>query len=44
MISIKGLAKKYDSLLVVDGIDLEIPKGGLFGFPWTQRSGKNHHH
>ena len=32
MISIKGLAKKYDSLLAVDGIDLEISKGELFGF------------
>ena len=32
MISIKGLAKKYDSLLAVDGIDLEIPKGELFDF------------
>ena len=31
-ISIKGLAKKYDSLLAVDGIDLEISKGELFGF------------
>ena len=32
MISIKGLSKKYDSLLAVDGVDLEIPKGELFGF------------
>ena len=32
MISIKGLAKKYDSLLAVDGIDPEISKGELFGF------------
>ena len=32
MISIKGLAKKYDYLLAVDGIDLEISKGELFGF------------
>ena len=32
MISIKGLAKKYDSLLAVDGIDLEISKGESFGF------------
>ena len=40
MISIKGLAKKYDSLLVVDGIDLEIPKGELFGFPGPNGAGK----
>ena len=32
MISIEGLAKKYDSLFAVDGIDLEISKGELFGF------------
>ena len=40
MISIKGLAKKYDSLLAVDGIDLEIPKGELFGFLEPNGAGK----
>ena len=40
MISIKGLAKKYDSLLAVDGIDLEIPKGELFGFLGPNGAGK----
>jgi ABC-2 type transport system ATP-binding protein len=40
MISIKGLAKKYDSLLAVDGIDLEIPKGELFGFLGLNGAGK----
>ena len=40
MISIKGLAKKYDSLLAVDGVDLEIPKGELFGFLGPNGAGK----
>ena len=40
MISIKGLAKKYDSLLAVDGIHLEIPKGELFGFLGPNGAGK----
>ena len=40
MISIEGLAKKYDSLLAVDGIDLEIPKGELFGFLGPNGAGK----
>ena len=40
MISIKGLAKKYDSLLAVDGIDLEISKGELFGFLGPNGAGK----
>jgi len=40
MISIEGLAKKYDSLFAVDGIDLEIPKGELFGFLGPNGAGK----
>ena len=40
MISIKGLAKKYDSLLAVDGIDLEISKGESFGFLGPNGAGK----
>ena len=40
MISIKGLAKKYDSLLAVDGIDLEISKGEPFGFLGPNGAGK----
>ncbi|MBC8285811.1 MAG: ABC transporter ATP-binding protein [Nitrospinae bacterium] len=40
MISIKGLTKKYDSVLAVDGLDLEIPKGELFGFLGPNGAGK----
>ena len=40
MISIKGLAKKYDSVLAVDGLDLEIPEGELFGFLGPNGAGK----
>ena len=31
MISINGLVKKYDSALAVDGLNLGIPGGELFG-------------
>ena len=40
MISIKGLTKKYDSVLAVDELDLEIPKGELFGFLGPNGAGK----
>ena len=32
MFFIKGLAKKYDSLLDIEGLDFEIPKGELYLF------------
>lgn len=40
MISIKGLTKKYDSVTAVDGLDLEIPRGELFGFLGPNGAGK----
>ena len=40
MISINGLVKKYDSVLAVDGLDLEIPAGELFGFLGPNGAGK----
>jgi ABC-2 type transport system ATP-binding protein len=40
MISINGLVKKYDSVLAVDGLDLQIPTGELFGFIGPNGAGK----
>ena len=40
MISINGLVKKYDSALAVDGLNLEIPGGELFGFIGPNGAGK----
>ncbi len=40
MISIKGLTKKYDSVLAVDELNIEIPKGELFGFLGPNGAGK----
>ena len=40
MIKIENLVKKYQSLLAVDGLDLDIPKGQLFGFLGPNGAGK----
>lgn len=40
MISINGLTKKYDSVLAVDGLNLSIPPGELFGFIGPNGAGK----
>ena len=40
MISINGLVKNYDSVLAVDGLNLEIPAGELFGFLGPNGAGK----
>ena len=40
MISINGLVKKYGALLAVDGLNLEIPTGELFGFIGPNGAGK----
>lgn len=31
MLEIRGLRKKYGNFQALDGLDLEIPKGELFG-------------
>ena len=40
MISINGLVKNYDSVLAVDGLNLEIPAGELFGFLGPNGAGR----
>jgi ABC-2 type transport system ATP-binding protein len=40
MISINGLIKNYDSVLAVDGLDLNVPTGELFGFLGPNGAGK----
>ena len=40
MIQIKGLTKKYGTFTAVDAIDLEVPKGQIFGFLGPNGAGK----
>jgi ABC-2 type transport system ATP-binding protein len=40
VIKIENLVKNYQSLLAVDGLNLEIPKGQLFGFLGPNGAGK----
>ncbi|HZE75982.1 MAG TPA: ABC transporter ATP-binding protein [Gemmatimonadales bacterium] len=40
MITLTGLTKRYGSFTAVDGIDLAVPKGELFGFLGPNGAGK----
>jgi ABC-2 type transport system ATP-binding protein len=40
MIQLKGLTKKYGTFTAVDAIDLEVPRGQLFGFLGPNGAGK----
>ena len=40
MITLTGLTKRYGSFTAVDGIDLKVPKGELFGFLGPNGAGK----
>src|SRR5678809_484929 len=40
MIELKSLTKKYGSFTAVDSIDLEVPRGELFGFLGPNGAGK----
>jgi ABC-2 type transport system ATP-binding protein len=40
MISLRGLTKRYGSFTAVDAIDLEVPRGQLFGFLGPNGAGK----
>ena len=40
MIEIRGLTKKYGTFTAVDGIDLDVPAGQLFGFLGPNGAGK----
>lgn len=41
MLEVKGLVKKYDKLVAVDGVDLSIPKGVCFGLLGPNGAGKS---
>ena len=41
MLQIKGLVKKYDKLIAVDGVDLLIPEGICFGLLGPNGAGKS---
>ena len=44
MLFIKGLAKKYGSVLAIEALDLEIPRGGtVFSFIGRNGAEKNHY-
>ncbi len=40
MIRLEGLTKTYGSFVAVDGIDLHVPRGELFGFLGPNGAGK----
>ena len=40
MIELSGLTKKYGNFTAVDGIDLKVPRGELFGFLGPNGAGK----
>jgi ABC-2 type transport system ATP-binding protein len=41
VIATQGLTKRFGDLVAVDGLDLEIPKGGVVGFVGPNGSGKS---
>ena len=40
VIETRGLAKQYRGTLAVDGLDLRVPRGSVFGFLGPNGSGK----
>ncbi len=40
MIAVEGLTKRYGGLVAVDGIDLEVQRGDIYGFLGANGSGK----
>ena len=40
MLRIENLYKKYDSVLALDGLNMEIHKGELYGFVGPNGAGK----
>ena len=41
MISVSGLRKSYGDLVVLDGVDLEIPEGSIFALLGSNGAGKS---
>ena len=40
-IAIEGVTKRFGSVVAVDGLDLEVPRGSLYGFIGPNGSGKS---
>ena len=40
IIQTSGLTRRYKTLLAVDGMDLQVPQGGVYGFLGPNGAGK----
>jgi ABC-2 type transport system ATP-binding protein len=40
MIKVKGLTKRFDEFLALDGIDMDVPDGSIYGLVGTNGAGK----
>ncbi len=38
------LTKRFNGVTVVDGLNLAVPEGSVFGLVGAERGGQDHHH